>query len=234
MALISLLLERTQKRTTIRQNNSDVDILPIDATIQRTVNFENEITSFPVEEGPDVSDHVRLKPITMTINGVISDTPLTLEAQKASLVTSGSGFANRALGGFKGGLGTTVVGAAAGKLGAKLFQASGSPAEIGRKTLEDLIKSRQRMRIAIGNRILDDMVLTRLSIPEDTQTGQALSFTATFQQLTIVKGQTVLIEKIARSAAHGAKKVNLGAQSTTEANDQQKKASSVLFKVFGG
>jgi hypothetical protein len=234
MALISLLLEKSQRRTTVRQNNSDVDILPIDATVQRTTNYENEVTQFPVEDGNDVTDHIRNKPITMNIDGIISDTPLTLEAQKASLVTSGGSFAARSLGGFKGGLASTLAGAAAGKLGSTLFQASGSPAEIGRKTLETLITSKARFRIAIGNRILDNMVMTRLSIPEDNQIGQALKFSATFQQIRVVTGQTVLIQRVARSAAHSAsKKTSLGAQAATEANDQQKKSSSILFGLFG-
>lgn len=240
MAIVSLLITGGQKRTTFRENNSDTDILPIDCTVSRSTNFENELTQHPVEDGPDVTDHIRSKPITMQIEGIISESPLGIEGQKAGLVSSGASYANRAVGGFKGAAGSTIVGAGAGKLGAKLFQSGGSPAELGRKALENLITQKIRFRIAIGTRILDNMVMTRLSIPEDNQIGQALKFTATIQQIMVVTGETVLIEKISSSVAHTAgKKTNLGAQATTEATSQKKTSilkagTNFLGGLFGG
>ena len=231
MALVSLLLNNSKDRTAFRENNSDLDILLVDVTTSRTTNYENEMTLFPVEDGPDITDHIRTKPITMNIEGIISETPLSLEAQKASLVTSGTSFVNKSLGGFKGA--SAITGAAGGKLGAKLFQSGGSPAELGRKALEDLIIKKQRIRVAVGKKILDNMVVTRLSIPEDNQIGRALKFSATLQQIRVVTGETVLIAKIARSAAHTAgKKTNLGGQATTEATKPQ--ARSALKYIFGG
>lgn len=240
MAIVSLLLNKVQTRTAFRENGSDADILLVDATISRTTNYENELTMNPVEDGPDVTDHIRTKPITMQIEGVISETPLGIEGQKASLVTSGGSFVNRKLGGFKGGIGEAAVGAGAGKLGASLFQSGGSPAELGRKILENLIINKQRFRVAVDKRILDDMVMTRLSIPEDQNNGYTLKFSATLQQIRVVKGQSVLIERVARSTAHTAtKKTNLGAQATTEATKEQRKSlaksfSGAIGSFFGG
>lgn len=240
MALISLLLNKVQTRTTFRENGSDADILPIDVTISRTTNYENELTTNPVEEGPDVSDHIRPKPITMQIEGIISETPLSIEGQKAGLVGSGSSYVAKQVGGFKGGFQTAAVGAGAGKLGAKLMQSGGSPAELGRKILENLIIGKQRFRIAVDKKILDDMVMTRLSIPEDQNNGYSLRFSASLQQLRIVKGQVVQIERIAQSAAHSAaKKQDLGSQATSEATKEQRKslAKSLvggIGKLFGG
>lgn len=234
MALVSFLLNNSQNRTAFRENKSDMDLLLIDATITRTTNYENEMTMFPVEEGNDVTDHIRTKPIIMNIDGIISETPLSVEAQKAALVTSGTSFVNKSVGGFKGA--SAITGAAGGKLGSKLFQSGESPAELGRKALEDLIINKQPIRVAVGKKILDNMVMIRLSVPEDNQTGRAFKFSCTLQQIRIVTGETVLIEKIASSAAHtGGKKTNLGAQATTEASKQQ--ATSIgkgfLNKILG-
>ena len=240
MALVSLLVTGPQKRTLFRENNSDTDIIPIDCTVSRSTTLENEVTMHPVEEGPDVTDHIRTKPVTMQIEGLISETPLGIEGQKAGLVSSGASYANRAVGGFKGAAGGAIVGAGAGKLGAKLFQAGGSPAELGRKALENILLGKLRFRVAIGTRILDNMIMTKLSIPEDNQTGRALKFSATLQQIMVVTGETVQIEKIAQSAAHTAgKKTNLGAQSTTEAAAQKKTSilkagSNFLGGLFKG
>lgn len=232
MAIVSFLLNLNQVRTTFRENNSDTDILPVDVTTQRTTNFENDMTQHPVEEGPDVTDHIRTKPITMSIDGLISESPISLDSQKAGLISSGASYSNRALGGFKGGFGSAAVGAGAGKVGAKLFQSGGTPAEIGRKVLEDLVTSKKRFRVAVGNRILDNMVMTRLSIPEDNQTGRALKFSCTLQQIRVVTGETILIERISTSAAHtGGKKTNLGGQATTEATPQKRQS---LLRALGG
>ena len=238
MSLVSLLLKTFQDRTAFRENGSDEDILLVDATIQRTTSYENDITMFPVENGPDITDHIRTKPITMQIDGVISNTPLSVEAQKAALVTSGGSFVNKTIGGFKGA--SAAVGAGSGKLGSKLFDNGGSPAELARKKLEGLIFNRAPIRISVGKKILDNMVMTRLSIPEDNQTGQAFKFSATFQQIRIVTGQTVIIEKIAQKSAHtAAKKTDLGAQATTEVKKEQrtsilKNLSNKVFGLFGG
>lgn len=234
MSLVSFLLKNDQNRTAFRQNNSDADLLLVDATITRSTNYENEMTMFPVEDGPDVTDHIRTKPITMNIDGIISETPLSIEAQKAALVTSGGSFVNKSIGGFKGA--SAVTGAAGGKLGSKLFQSGGSPAELGRKALEELVLKRQPIRVAVGKKILDNMIMTRLSIPEDNQTGRALKFSCTLQQIRVVTGETVLIEKIASSAAHtGGKKTNLGAQATTDATKEQTTslAKGFLNKILG-
>jgi hypothetical protein len=231
MALISLIAAISQNRTSFRENTTEKDILIIDATISRSTSYENEVTMFPVESGPDVTDHVRTKPITMNIDGVISETPLSLEAQKASLVTSGTSAVNKSLGGFKGA--SALTGAVGGKIGAKLFQSSNTPAELGRALLESFIYEKKLIRVAVGKKFLDNMVMTRLSIPEDNQTGRAFKFSCTLQQIRVVSGESIQITKIAAPVAHTAsKKTNLGSQATTEAKPQQR--ASIAAKLFGG
>jgi hypothetical protein len=125
----------------------------------------------------------------MQIDGVISETPLSLQTQKAALVTSGGSFVAKQLGGFSGGVAQTLAGVGAGKLGAKIFQSEGNPAEIGRNMLEKLALNGTRFRVAVGKRILDDMIIQRLSIPEEQSTAGQLKFSCTLQQIRIVKGQ---------------------------------------------
>lgn len=242
MALLSILASKVgqsvQSRTLFQEADKKskemVDLLLVDATITRTTNYENEMTMFPVEDGPDITDHIRTKPITMNIDGIISQTPLSIEAQKASLVTSGVAGANKAIGGFKGA--SALVGAAGGKLGAKLFQSGGDPASQGRNILESCILEKKLLTIVVGNKKLDNMVMTRLSIPEDNQVGRALKFSCSFQQIRVVTGVTVKIDSIAPSAAHtGAKKTNLGAQAVTDASKQQTTsiAKGFINKILG-
>ncbi len=46
-----------------------------------------EVTEFPVEDGADVSDNIRSRPVTVTVEGYVSDTPI---GRMAELRDSGS------------------------------------------------------------------------------------------------------------------------------------------------
>lgn len=48
----------------------------IDAAEVEEHNFTAEVTDRPVENGSPITDHVRLKPIEITIEGVVSNAPL--------------------------------------------------------------------------------------------------------------------------------------------------------------
>lgn len=61
-------------------------ILEIDAATSITPTLNSEATKHPVEEGADVTDHVRNLPATLTLDGVLVDFPL-----------SGTGFEGRSL-----------------------------------------------------------------------------------------------------------------------------------------
>ena len=57
-------------------DDGSVDIVQLDVYDTETHGMPTEVTEFPVEDGPDVSDNVRRKPNTLTIEGYVSDAPL--------------------------------------------------------------------------------------------------------------------------------------------------------------
>lgn len=63
-----------------------IDGFEIDATLSEGHDLNAEVTAYPVESGSDVTDHVRLLPITVTLDCVVSDTPI------GSLATRRGGF----------------------------------------------------------------------------------------------------------------------------------------------
>lgn len=102
------------------------DFLPagaieFDAAIEEDHEAEVDVTKFPVEEGADVTDHLRPRPERITIQGIVSNTPLTLlsveaarditaygklkeikdTGQLVSIVTSLRQYANMAIENFK-------------------------------------------------------------------------------------------------------------------------------------
>lgn len=48
----------------------------IDCSITETHKHDSEVTEFPTESGANLTDHIRPKPIEVTVEGVVSDTPL--------------------------------------------------------------------------------------------------------------------------------------------------------------
>lgn len=48
----------------------------IDVTVNENHQFDSDVTEYPVETGGDITDNVRPKPIIVTLDGVVSDTPI--------------------------------------------------------------------------------------------------------------------------------------------------------------
>lgn len=51
--------------------------LAIDAFLSEEHVREAEATQYPVEQGSDITDHVHLRPVMLTVEGVVSDAPLS-------------------------------------------------------------------------------------------------------------------------------------------------------------
>lgn len=53
-----------------------IDGFAIDVSTSEDHVYDSEVTRFPVEEGPDYTDNVRAKPIEVTLEGIVSDSPI--------------------------------------------------------------------------------------------------------------------------------------------------------------
>jgi hypothetical protein len=240
MGLISFLTGNVPIRTRFVDQDGKIDLMMVDATISETVNYESELTEYPVEDGPDVSDNVRLKPVSLEIQGLVSESPITLRGAAASLATS----AAVAVAGRKGGFNTQLAGVAGGFIGASLLKetvngadADGNtralnPADVARKQLEDMWRRKQIFVIVTRRRKYDSMIITKLTFPKTQQDGFSLRFNMSVRQIRIVSPETVLIRNIATEKSHGGKKTQLGKQATEAANEQEKQTGSLLFQGF--
>lgn len=77
MAQIGLVFKQ---RVRIGAGASD-EFLPagaveLDASLQENHTSSNEVTRFPVEQGVDITDHVRRQPERITIRGIVTDHPI--------------------------------------------------------------------------------------------------------------------------------------------------------------
>lgn len=140
-----------------------IDGYPIDAEIRGEPTRENEVTPYPVEEGADYTDHVRAMPLTFSVEGIVSDSPL------GSIKNSRKEF-------------TLVEG-----------EAYARPSDEAKARLVSLHKTREPITVESATGTYKNMVLTSLSMPKDAGTGKALRFTATFKELVFVVNERTSI-----------------------------------------
>lgn len=98
--MAGISIGKPSQRVTIQSLNF---ILELDASIDESHERSAELTSFPVENNLELTDHMRFKPREITMTGIISDTPLIFLAtfnRKPSV--SGGDPNSRSADAFKG------------------------------------------------------------------------------------------------------------------------------------
>jgi len=236
MALASII--SSPFRLSLRENikgASDAGVLSrelllVDITQNETVNREAEVTSNPVEEGPDVNDNVRIKPVGISLTGFVSESPLNL----ATSIQGLAGAAGGAVGNLAGGFGGTI-GRVAGGFGAKLLTRSQDPSQVAREFLEKLFEEKRLVTVQTKRKAYEDMILVSLTFPRDASSGKGLAFQARFQQINIISAQTVQISRLDKSVSHSAAPTSkLGNQSPTNPTGQVGAKGSILYQgIFG-
>lgn len=130
----------------------------IDVSVREDHSFESEVTDYPVESGGSFSDNIRRQPISVTMEGIVSNTPIgDVEAIR--------GINTEDL---------PEVSAAKAYAVLRGVWESGEPVTI---------------RTSLGT--FENMALQSLSVPRDGDTGDALRFTAVFQQIVTVTNKRV-------------------------------------------
>lgn len=62
----------------VNSSKTGVIFLPLDAMLSENPDFPATPTISEVEDGAEISDHVTLKPIKLSIRGIVTDTPVSL------------------------------------------------------------------------------------------------------------------------------------------------------------
>lgn len=144
---------------------------PIDCTRTETHTFDSEITEFPVESGSVISDNVRLLPLRIDLECIVSNTPFGEAARQAT---------------------PTNVN---GERGIEVPEAA-LRSNIVYEHLRAIQNAREPVTIRTSRGKFESMLLKTLTIPRDNQTGDAIVFTANFQQVLIInntRGKRVAI-----------------------------------------
>lgn len=185
-----------------------IDDYEIDAVIAEDANTDADVTDNPVEQGVSTTDHVRLKPKSLTLDCLVSDTPYGDLADRRS----------GELGGI-GGVNDLVI------------------SEDARQRIEAIQAARKPVLITIttkrGNhtRFYENMILQTLGENVATDNGDAYRFKATFKQMNFITNNRTTV----KVAIPKTKKKDKGEKGTKDANASKKerKRGSALKNIEG-
>lgn len=180
-----------------------IGAVTMDASVSETHVDEVEITEHPVEFGPDISDHIRKRPITLEISGIVTNTPLVFLAS----LFSKSPVDNDVL-------------------------PSTDRVSRAYDTLRELQDKGELIKVVTSLREYENMAIQSIAIARDAANGQVLNATLSLRQVTLAKALSVdapLIEEIGKGVKETVGKTPKESSSPA----QSTKAQSTLFKVLG-
>lgn len=145
-------------------SKSSIGELVVDAFISESHSFSAEISDHPVESGQSIVDHVRSLPVTLMIDGIISNTLMNL-------------------------IGLTAI----DSVGRLLNKESNDFSARAFEKIEKLFQERKPLTICTSLKDYRNMVLESLTIERGGGANESLSFKCTAKQICIVEQSLISI-----------------------------------------
>ena len=203
MALTELIFGGKSKATVGATPPLRFGVLEFDASISETHSDELEVSDHPVEEGSDITDHVRLLPNMFEMTGIVTNTPLVyLASLTAKSPIQGS-----------------------------LLPASNRVDE-AYAFLRQLQIDGVLCDVATSLRDYSDMVIVSLVVRREVSTGQALDVTIGFREVRKAKALSIdlpIPQKVENKK--GSNLGNKSKKAATA--KQAQKSTSALKKLLG-
>lgn len=183
---------RIQKVTIDTDSNVGFEII-VDATITEEHTYEAEVSSYPIENGTDIVDNVRVKPISISLDCLFTDTPME-GAPDDPLNTIQDPFANS-----PGIVDPFAAGAIADPF-APNFQNVILPTTETFLGLLKIFNSKKEITIETSLDRYESMVMTSIAFPRSAAIGYALSAKIQFRQVIIVNNLRSTVSVPVRAA----------------------------------
>ncbi len=218
----------------------------VDCSVSESHVADSEVTSHPVEDGQAVTDNVRPKADLITLEGVISNTPIEVPQSHADgarlepkSATFTLGAPSEIVGVTGGGLiGGAVAGLVAGALGLTEGGVTGQGfdrplnrvANVYERLLE-IRRNRELIDITTTLRVYESMIMESLQVVRDSEKGAGLFFTATARQVIIVSSELGDIPD--PIVERGKPKTSKGKAPTGDVDPSVNTDVSLLGQLFG-
>ncbi|MCK5316395.1 MAG: hypothetical protein KAJ55_00695 [Anaerolineales bacterium] len=204
-----------------------LELLKIDATRAEEHSFRAKATQHEVEDGANISDHVIKTGRIVTLDGIISDDPITVAAAAIGNIAGIAGSLIEGLGG-------AVATGAVSKLGSELIASGSKPSKDAVDILEYIYEESIPLMITTSIKTYTNMIMENLSIPRNSRNANALEFKATFKEIRIVESEVVDIPPAATTVEGAIEEQKGGKKPSVEPDTQtQSSGSTLLFKLQG-
>jgi hypothetical protein len=197
----------------IKQDNT---VLEFEASLKETHSQTSTPTKFPIENGRNISDHMILEPLELSMTAIITDNPISslagLATEAATTLTSK----------LTPPIGTIALGAGLG--GLSLFKSivggSSSPSVAAYQQLKKMQEAGEPFTVLTSLERYKNMVINSVSVPREAQEGNCITFTIGLTQLIIVSPKVVQIQALANPGLSDGMH-DLGQQSTGNTKFQE-------------
>ena len=217
-------------------------IVSVDCTTTEAYKLTANITQNPIETGTTLSDHIHIRPETLSISGIITDKPLeilTALAQvpvRALLSTTARGLLGKYLGGYEKHLAIAGTGLINEKIIAPLLGTRATRRDVARLYWNNVLKSRFNskkpftIRSEVG--IIENCFFQSITWDRKRSHGDSLFFQATIQEIQTVASDVTLLpnapeaQKTTRLGKRGGNIIEgIGEEATSRIATQIKSAS---------
>lgn len=198
-----------------------IGTLRLDMTVDENHQLENQVTEYPIEEGGNISDHIRQLPDKLTLNGLVTNTPINLTQQSnAEIITNAQGkFEVRNL--ERAIVNNRVISAFE-----QLLTMSGR--KVNGETIDPQI-----IKVVTGLRVYTNMAIQTISVPRSKITGLALRFNITLINVIKVDSETIAIPNPKPNIKDGSTStVDKGKVNGKQTTDGQKVRVSKAKRAF--
>ena len=209
--------------------------LECDATLREVHDYKNEVTEWPIEEGANISDHIRQAPDEVEINGFITNSPV----KQTNIQRLGQFVGSQTDPFIAGAIGT------AANVGGLVYKNlkrpdSANQVELARDILLGISgrtvngSNHQPLLVDVvsGLRTYTQMAMISLSIQRDARTGEAMPFTARFKKVQKVPTDVVTIPKPNDEVKNTTGSTIKKKTNTQESTEKETELTSKLHDIF--
>ena len=223
----------------------------MDATTDINTNMQSKVTRFPVESGANVTDHIINNPLTLNLEGIISESPTsTITTLLGGLLTGlGGEFLNEQfynkfeLGGVASTYTTAALAAGigfasrdlqslfdkdlVGKINGLLGNRNSKDIEYPKAAMKGLKLMQETgslisVRTYFQNDMYTNMVITRSNFIQNANLGGSLKFSLTLQQIDYVSFTAGLVDKSLNTASELTARAPAGSSLTDKVAEGKK------------
>lgn len=239
----------------------NIDIaLEVDVTIFESHSLNSKVTDNPIEDGSSISDHIIKLPRRFSMEGIVSNTPITLLGSAAGTAFGLTGFAaTEALPGVAGAVAITAAAIAT----SKAFQGApnaltvpvgtssavtktegdtvtktltgfnvGKPSKNVFNHFQIIYENKIPLKIVSGLETYEPMIMETFEPESNRKTGDSLRFKASFKEIRKVKSVVESIPAVVQDPKEETKKDKGDKDAVKSTESVKEKGKGTISNLF--